>query len=253
MTSNATVGASMTIASTVSRRGWRRRHGTPRTIHATGETRSSRTVRKNRESRRAAGVSVPGVAGACVPRSRTRSLSSRWKFSCTSAAVGASVPRPHATSPKPAAPAHSARARCRRPAAQCPAPAAAWVTTGTTKGTHPDVVEGLDPSRRSKATHRSRALLLSSRAIPSLSPWRRVCANARSGPSGCRCSPRPWTTTWPATGRADPVSRDAGDLRVCRHFRVHTGYTRKPQTVERSQRSQRLNMPPDQAIRDFHH
>jgi hypothetical protein len=138
-------GASAAIASTVSRRGWRRRHGTPMTIPATGETSSHR--RKNRDSRRAAGVSVPAVAGACVPGLPIRSSCCR-KFSCTSAAVGASVPRPHATSPKPAAPAHSARARCRRPAAQCPAPAAAWVTTGATADTHPGVREGLAPSRR---------------------------------------------------------------------------------------------------------
>jgi hypothetical protein len=72
------------------------------TIHATGETSSNR--RKNRDSRPAAGVSVPAVAGACVPGLRIRSICCR-KFSCTSAAVGASVPRPHATSPKPAAPA----------------------------------------------------------------------------------------------------------------------------------------------------
>jgi len=95
----------------------------------------------------------PGEAGAGVPGLRIRS-SCRRKLSCTSAAVGASVPRPHAISPKPAAPAHSARARCRRPAAQCPAPAAAWVTTGVTKGTHPDVRAGLPPSRNLKAAHR---------------------------------------------------------------------------------------------------
>jgi hypothetical protein len=140
-----TFGASAAIASTVSRRGWRRRHGTPMTIHATGETSSS--PRKNRDTRPAAGVSVPAVAGACVPGLRIRSICCR-KFSCTSAAVGASVPRPHATSPKPAAPAHSARARCRRPAAQCPAPAAAWVTTGATACTHPSVREGLPPVQK---------------------------------------------------------------------------------------------------------
>jgi hypothetical protein len=144
-------GASMAIASTVSRRGWRRRHGTPMTIHATGETSSS--PRKNRDIRRAVGVSVPAGAEACVPGLRIRSICCR-KFSCTSAAVGASVPRPHAISPKPAAPAHSPRARCRRPAAQCPAPAAAWVTTGATACSHPDVREGLDPSRWSIRVHR---------------------------------------------------------------------------------------------------
>ena len=106
-TPNTTFGASAAIASTVSRRGWRRRHGTSMTIHATGETSSHR--RKNREIRRAAGVSVPAGAGAGMPGLRIRSSCCR-KFSCTSAAVGASVPRPHATSPKPAAPAYSARA-----------------------------------------------------------------------------------------------------------------------------------------------
>ena len=176
-TLNTAFGASVAIASTVSRRGWRRRHGTPMTIHATGETSSHR--RKNRDIRRAAGVSVPAVAGACVPGLRIRSICCRM-FSCTSAAVGASVPRPHATSAKPAAPAHSARARCRRPAAQCPAPAAAWVTTGATACTHPSVLEGLPPSRRRIRAHRTGdGALLSSRAIPALSPRRRVCANTR--------------------------------------------------------------------------
>jgi hypothetical protein len=147
-------GASPAIASAVSRRGWRSRHGTLMTTDATGETRL--TVQKTRSIRRAAGVSVLGVsgaAGALMPRLRIRFLSCRRKSSCTSAAVGASVPRPHATSPKPAAPAHSARARCRRPAAQCPAPAAAWITTGTARFTHISVVEGLAPSRYLKAAH----------------------------------------------------------------------------------------------------
>jgi len=152
-------GASTAIASTVSRRGWRRRHGTPMTIHATGETRPYQ--RKNRDSRRAAGVSVPAGAGASAASLRNRSLrcpsnpARAAMFSSTSVPVGASVPRPHATSPKPAAPAHSASARCRRPAAQCPAPAAAWVTTGATGDTHPRVPEGLDPSRRGTKASRS--------------------------------------------------------------------------------------------------
>ena len=183
-TLKATSGACLAIAGTVSRRGWRRRHGTPMTIHATGETRPNQ--RKNRDIRRAAGVSVPAPAGALVPGLRNRSLrcpsnpASAQMFSSTSAPVGASVPRPHATSPKPAAPARSARARCRRPAAQCPAPAAAWVTTGATMGTHPDVLEGLAPSRAGRsATRSSNRAVLSSRAIPALSPRRRVCANAR--------------------------------------------------------------------------
>src|ERR1700761_6733897 len=61
-TLRATSGASLVIPSAVSRRGWRRRHGTPRTIHATGETGSYQ--RKNRDTRRAAGVSVGAVAEA---------------------------------------------------------------------------------------------------------------------------------------------------------------------------------------------
>jgi hypothetical protein len=150
-TLNTTFGASAAVASTVSRRGWRRRHGTPTTIPATEKTGSARW--KYRDSRRAAGVSVPAVAGASVPGLRNRSICC-WRFSSTAARVGASVPRPHATSPKPAAPAHSARARCRRPAAQCPAPAAAWVTTGATRDTHSSVREGLPPSRRTISAHR---------------------------------------------------------------------------------------------------
>jgi hypothetical protein len=175
-TSNTVGSASAAIASTVSRRGWRRRHGTPMTIHASGETRSDQ--RRYRDSRRAAGVSVAAVAGASASSLRNRSLrcpssiSARAKmFFSTSARVGASVPRPHATSPKPAAPAHSARARCRRPEAQCPAPAAAWVTTGATGDTHPRVLEGLAPSRRGRrAARSSNRALLSSLAIPPLSP-----------------------------------------------------------------------------------
>jgi hypothetical protein len=84
-------GASAAIASTVSRRGWRRRHGTPMTIPATEETSSDR--RKYRDSRRAAGVAVPPGAGPCVPGLRNSSLCHRRMFSCTSAGVGASVPR----------------------------------------------------------------------------------------------------------------------------------------------------------------
>ncbi len=68
-----TFGASLAIASTVSRRGWRRRHGTPMTIHASGETRPDQ--RKNRDSRRAAGVSVAAtIAGASASSLRNRSL-----------------------------------------------------------------------------------------------------------------------------------------------------------------------------------
>jgi len=57
-----------------------------------------------RDRRRAAGVGVRAAAGALGPGSRnTPSLCSRWMFCCmfcrASAGVGASVPRPHATSP----------------------------------------------------------------------------------------------------------------------------------------------------------
>ena len=62
-----------------------------------------------------AAILVPAETGASVPSLRDRSLGSRWRLSFTSATLGASVPRPHATSPKPAAPTHSARARRRRP------------------------------------------------------------------------------------------------------------------------------------------
>jgi hypothetical protein len=182
-TLNAMGSASAAIASTVSRRGWRRRHGTLRTTLATGETRPNQ--RKNSDTRRAAGVSVAAVAGAPAASLRKKSLrccpsipARAARFSSASARVGASAPRPHATSPKPAAPAHSARARCRRPAAQCLAPATAWITTGTTGFTHPRVPEGLPPSRRGIKASRSEALP-SSRVIPSLSPWRRVRANTR--------------------------------------------------------------------------
>jgi hypothetical protein len=68
-TFKATFGASLATASTVIRRGWRRRHGTPMTIHATGETRPNH--RKNRDGRRAAGVSVAAVAGAPEASLRT--------------------------------------------------------------------------------------------------------------------------------------------------------------------------------------
>jgi hypothetical protein len=73
--------------------------------------------------------------------------------------LGASVPRPHVTSPEPAAHAHAARARCRRPAVQCPAPTAAWVRAGTATDTHSSVPEGLVPSMAEKTSCRyNRAL-----------------------------------------------------------------------------------------------
>src|ERR1017187_7618796 len=55
-TLNTAGGASVAIASTVSRRGWRRRHGTPMTIPTTEEARSDRAYR---DRRRAVCVSVP--------------------------------------------------------------------------------------------------------------------------------------------------------------------------------------------------
>ena len=137
-----------------------------------------------------------------MPCLRNMSLCSRWKLSCTSAGVGASVPRPHAVSPKPAAPAHSARAHCRRPAAQCPAPAAAWVTTGARGDTHASVREGLDPSRRDiKGTRSHDRSLLSSPAILALSPRRRVCARL----PGCR-----HPDVAPGGARAAPMLRSDG-------------------------------------------
>ena len=107
-------GASTAIASTVSRRGQRRPHHTPRTIPATVEASLywgvSVALKKGadrarwRSRRRAAGVGVRAAAGAVVPGLRnTPSLCSRWMFCCmfcrASAGVGASVPRPQATSP----------------------------------------------------------------------------------------------------------------------------------------------------------
>ena len=110
-------------------------------------------------------------------------------FCCASARVGASVPKPHATSPSPAALAHAARARRRRPAAQCPAPTAAWVTTGMTADTHSSVPEGLAPSRTDiKATRRNWALP-SSRAIPALSPRGRGSAKLPGCRHPGRCRP----------------------------------------------------------------
>ena len=153
-TPNTAAGASLAIASTVSRRGWRRPDRTPMTIPTTEKATSYR------DRWRAVSVCVPAAAGALVPGLRSRSLCCR-RIRSTSARAGASVPRPHAISPEPAAPAHAARARCRRPAAQCPAPTAAWVTTGATADTHPDVPEGLAPSRRSIKGARSAARIAS--------------------------------------------------------------------------------------------
>jgi hypothetical protein len=104
-------------------------------------------------------------------------------MSSASARIGASVPRPHAISAKPAALAHAATARCRRPEPQCPAPTAAWVTTGMTGDTHSGIPEGLVPSRWDiKSTRRSDRAALSSPVIPSLSPRRHDCATL----PGCR-------------------------------------------------------------------
>jgi hypothetical protein len=111
-------GASTATASTVSRRGQRRPHHTPMTIPTTVKASLYRGVsvalkkaayrdrwrEKWRSRRRAAGPGVPAAGGAVGPGSRnTPSLCSRWMF-CSmfcraSAGVGASVPRPQATSP----------------------------------------------------------------------------------------------------------------------------------------------------------
>ena len=104
------------------------------------------------------------------------------RIGSASARVGASVPRPHATSANPAALAHAARARCRRPAAQCPAPAPACVTTGATQVTHSSGPEGRVQSSASMNAARRDGALLSSPAIPALSPGRRVRAKL----PGCR-------------------------------------------------------------------
>ena len=134
-----------------------------------------------RDRWRAAGVRVPAAAGPCGQAYAPGPF----------AAPGYFPPRPGQAPPcqGPTPPARSQPrpptlpgARCGRPAAQCPAPTAAWVTTGATGDTHSSVPEGLAPSRRSiKATRRNWALL-SSRAIPALSPRRRGCAKL----PGCR-------------------------------------------------------------------
>ncbi len=212
------VRASPAIASTVSRRGWRRPDRTPKTIHDRG----SKGVQGVPRSLAGRGVGA-AVAGTCRPRSRNRSFCCSMFF-CASARVGASVPRPHATSPKPAALAHAARARCRRPAAQCPAPTAAWVTTGATGDTHSSVPEGRAPSRTDiKTSRRSNRSPLSSRAIPALSPRRRVRAKlpgcrhpdaaARAGP-GRRCPGPAASALAPRRSSAQPGSpgRAAGPV-----------------------------------------
>ena len=174
-TQNTAIRASPAITFTVSRRGLRRPDRTRRTIPATSTARPYRGARG--DSWLTAGDRVPAVAGTCMPCLRIRSFSCSM-CRCASAWVGASVPRPHATSPNPAALAHAAMARCRRPAAQCPAPTAAWVTTGATGDTHSSAPEGLVPSRRGIQASRSSSnrFPLSSRAIPALSPRRRVRA-----------------------------------------------------------------------------
>jgi hypothetical protein len=133
-------------------------------------------------------VCVPAVAGTCMPRLRNRSFCCSI-FLSASARVSASAPRPHATSPKPAALAHAARARRRRPAAQCPAPTAAWVTAGATGDTHSSPPEGLAPSRKRIEASRCTWALPSSRAIPALSPRRRVRAKLPYCRYPRRCRP----------------------------------------------------------------
>ena len=130
------------IASTVSRRGWRRPDRTPKTI-CTEEARADRAF---------------AIAGG--PRMFPSGGGSRHLWATlaqqvlllldvlfASARVGASVPRPHATSPEPAALAHAARARCRR-GGPVPAPTAAWVTAGAAADTQSSVPEGLVPSSK---------------------------------------------------------------------------------------------------------
>ena len=114
---------SLAIACAVSCRGWRRPDRTPKTICAQicAQTRADRAFC----DRWLGCVCAPAVAGASggrrVPSLRSRSLCCRPIFTI-SARVGASVPRPHATSPEPAALAHAARARCRRPGGPVPGP-----------------------------------------------------------------------------------------------------------------------------------
>jgi hypothetical protein len=119
-TQNTTVQASSAIAPTVSRRGWPKPYRTRRTVPTTG---APTLYRVFSDRWRAVNVCA-AVAGTSMPRLRIRSFCCSM-YCCASARAGASVPRPHATSPKPAAHVHAARARCRRPAAQCPAPTAA--------------------------------------------------------------------------------------------------------------------------------
>jgi hypothetical protein len=155
-----------------------------------------------------------------VPSLRNRSLCCRRMFFSTSARAGASVPRPHTTSPKPAAPAHSARARRRRPEAQCPAPTAAWVTTGATGDTHPSVPEGLAPSRRGiRASRGSDGALLSSLATShpvivaqAVRPAPRHHHGDSGGPGPrargtvpVRCRPRANDSAWRSAGFAPGV------------------------------------------------
>jgi len=151
-TENTTFEVSSAIAPTVSRRGWRRPYRTRRTIPTTGKATFYQAVS---DRWRAVIVCARTVAGTSMPRLRIRSFCCSM-YCCASARVGTSVPRPHATSPKPAALTHAARARCLRPAAQCPAPTAAWATTGATADTHSGIPEGLVPSRTDiKTTRRS--------------------------------------------------------------------------------------------------
>ena len=144
---------------------------------ATGK--QGKSGRKNRSIRRAEGVSVPAAAGARGgPGAPSRSLSC-WVFFTISARVGASVPRPHATSAKPRA----------GPRGQGPLPAAGGPVPGPDGGLghnrgdsgHPsEGPGGPGPVQWAKKTSSScnRALLLS-RAIPALSPRRRVRATTR--------------------------------------------------------------------------
>jgi len=116
---NTAYGASLAIAPTVSRRGWRRPDRTPKTIWFVGP----RTLRAFRNRLWAADVSVwAAVAGTCKPRLRNRSFAAR----CTVATRPGSAlrwqdPTPLArsqprlpTRPRPAAGGRRPSARPRR-------------------------------------------------------------------------------------------------------------------------------------------
>jgi hypothetical protein len=96
----------------------------------------------------------------CIPPVRSLASSRRYGYSkgrasgfccsmffCASARVGASAPRPHATSPKPAALAHGQGPLWAPGGPSAGAPTAAWVTAGATGDIHSGIPEGLVSSR----------------------------------------------------------------------------------------------------------